>query len=84
MPAGQTRTRSKGIERLFDFVKSTANIQDLAILHNTTPDEAQTLAERIGPIFAREKIVIARLGTTLGVHGGPGLLFVVLRQKKPA
>lgn len=84
LPAGQVRTRSKGIERLIDFVKSTANIQDLAVLHNTTPDEAQTLAERIGSIFAKEQIIIARLGTTLGVHGGPGLLFVALREKKPA
>ncbi len=84
VPAGQVRTRSKGIERLIDFVKSAANIQDLAILHNTTPDEAQTLAERIGSIFAKEQIIIARLGTTLGVHGGPGLLFVALRQKKSA
>lgn len=84
LPAGQVRTRSKGIERLIDFVKSTANIQDLAVLHNTTPDEAQTLAERIGSIFAKEQIIIAKLGTTLGVHGGPGLLFVALREKKPA
>ena len=84
LPAGQARTRSKGIERLIDFVKSTANIQDLVILHNTTPDEAQTLAERIDPIFAKEQIIIARCGTTLGVHAGPGLLFVVLRQKNPA
>lgn len=84
LPAGQVRTRSKGIERLIDFAKSTANIQDLAVLHNTTPDEAQTLAERIGSIFAKEQIIIAKLGTTLGVHGGPGLLFVALREKKPA
>ncbi len=84
VPAGQARTRSKGIERLVDFVKNTADIQDLVILHNTTPDEAQTLAERIGSIFTKEQIIIARCGTTLGVHAGPGLLFVVLRQKKPA
>ncbi len=81
VPAGQARTRSKGIQRLIDFVKDATNIQDLAILHNTTPDEAQTLAERIDPIFTRERIKFARLGTTLGVHGGPGLLVVALRQK---
>lgn len=83
VPAGQVRTRSKGIERLVDFVKSATNIQDLAILHNTTPDEAQTLAKRIDSIFTKEQIIIARLGTTLGVHGGPGLLFAVLREKSP-
>ena len=83
VPAGQARTRSKGIQRLFDFVKDASDIQELAILHNTTPDEAQTLVERIGSIFTKEQIIIARLGTTLGVHGGPGLLFTVLREKKP-
>ncbi len=79
VPAGQARTRTKGIQRLFDFVKDTSNIQDLAILHSTTPDEAQTLAERIDPIFTKERIKFARLGTTLGVHGGPSFLAVAIR-----
>jgi len=79
VPAGQARTRTKGIQRLFDFVKDTSNIQDLAILHSTTPDEAQTLAERVDPIFTKERIKFVRLGTTLGVHGGPGFLAVAIR-----
>ena len=79
VPAGQARTRTKGIQRLFDFVKDTSNIQDLAILHSTTPDEAQTLAERVDPIFTKERIKFARLGTTLGVHGGPDFLAVATR-----
>ncbi len=81
VPAGQARTRSKGIERLFDFVKNATNIQDLAVLYNTTPDEGQALAGRIGSIFSKEQIQLARLGTTLGVHGGPGLLVVAFREK---
>jgi len=83
VPAGRARTRTKGIQRLFDFVKNASNIQDLAILHNTTPDEAQTLAERIDPIFPKERIKFARLGTTLGTHCGPGTMVVSLREKKP-
>lgn len=79
VPAGQARTRSKGIQRLVDFAKNAANIQDLAILYNTTPDEAQTLAEHIDPIFSKEQIKFATLGTTLGVHAGPGVLVVALR-----
>ena len=82
-PAGRTRTRSKGIQRLFDLVENASNIQDLAILHNTTPDEAQALAERIDPIFTKERIKFARLGTTLGTHCGPGFLAIALREKKP-
>ena len=81
VPAGQVRSRSKGIDRLVDFVQSAASIQDLAIIYNTTPDEAQTLAERVAPIFAKEKITIARLGPLLGVHAGPGALAIAFAEK---
>ena len=80
-PAGQVRTRSKGIERLFDLVKNALNIQELAIVHSTTPDEASSLRERIGSILDKRRIHIARLGPALGVHGGPGTLILALREK---
>ena len=79
VPVSQVRTRAKGVDKLFDFVKEAGNIQDLAIVHSTTPDEARNLAERIGSVFDREKIRIARLGPGLGVHGGPGTLIVAFR-----
>jgi len=81
VPAGQVRSRSKGIDRLFDFVQSASSIQDLAIIYNTTPDEAQTLAERMTPIFAKEQIIITRLGPMLGVHAGPGALAIAFIEK---
>ena len=80
MPSGQVRTRAKGMDRLFEFVKNAVNIQDLAIAYNTTPQEAQTLAERIGSIFTKERIKLARIGPMLGVHMGPGALVVALRE----
>jgi len=83
VPAGQTRSRSKGIERLFSFVESASNIEDLAIAYNTTPDEAQALAERLGSLFTKEAVRVGRLGTTLGVHMGPGGLAIGIREKKP-
>ena len=79
IPSGQVRTRSKGIDRLLDFVKNAKEIQDLAILHSTTPDEAQALLECTGSVFPKEHTMIARLGPGLGVHGGPGVLAVALR-----
>jgi len=80
-PSGQVRTRSKGIDRLVDFSKNATEIQDLAVLYSTTPDEAQDLVERISPIFPKERTLLARLGPGLGVHGGPGILAVALRDK---
>ncbi len=82
VPAGQTRSRSKGIERLFSFVESVSNIEDLVIAYNTTPDEAQALAERLGSILTKEAVKVIRLGTTLGVHMGPGGLAIGIREKK--
>jgi len=81
VPVGQVRSRSKGIERLFDFAKDTADIEDLAVVHSTTPDEAKSLAERISSTLSLKQVRIARLGPVLGVHGGPGVLAIALRRK---
>jgi DegV family protein with EDD domain len=79
VPVGQARNRAKGMDRLFEYVKNAGNIEDMAIVYNTTPDEAQALAERIGSVFDREKIRIARVGPGLGVHGGPGAMILSIR-----
>jgi len=79
-PAGIARTRSKGVERLRDFLKSAPHIQDLAIVHSTTPDEAHSLADYARLIFPNIVPRIARLGPALGVHGGPGALVTVVRE----
>ncbi|MBI4283020.1 MAG: DegV family protein [Chloroflexi bacterium] len=81
-PAGQVRSRSKGIDRLFDFVKGTANIEELAVVYNTTPEEARALVERLGSIFEQKRIYLATVGPTLGVHMGPGALIVTIRGKR--
>ena len=81
VPSGQVRNRSKGMERLVDFVKNAREIQDLAILHSTTPDDAQALVERTSSIFPKERTIIARVGPALGVHSGPGVLAIALRAK---
>jgi len=79
MPVTQARSRAKGIDKLFDFVKNAESIQDLAVAYSTTPNEAQILVERLGSIFPKERIKLVRLGTTLGVHMGPGGLIVGFR-----
>ena len=79
VPVGQVRSHAKGIERLFDFVKSATRIEDLAILYSTTLDEAQALSQRVASIFTEGEVRLARLGTTLGVHLGPGALAIALR-----
>ncbi len=81
VPVGQVRTRAKGIDKLLDFVKDATNTQDLAIVYSTTPKDAQALVRRLGSLFPKERIRLARLGPALGVHAGPGILFVALRGR---
>lgn len=83
VPVGQVRNRVKGKEQLFDFVKNATNIVDLAIAYSTTLDDAQALSQRVAPLFTEGEVSLARLGTTLGVHLGPGALIVSLRGEAP-
>jgi DegV family protein with EDD domain len=79
-PAKLARTRSKGTDRLREFISSALHIEDLAIVYSTTPDDAQTLAEYAGSFFPNVVPRIVRLGPALGVHAGPGALIVVARE----
>jgi len=81
MPAGLARTRSKGLDRLFEIVKNALNVQELAIVHSTNPGEAASFKERLSSILPAERIHIARLGPALGAHAGPGTLLMALRGK---
>jgi DegV family protein with EDD domain len=78
--AGMARSYTKGIEKLFEFVKKYPNLQEVAIAHSTVPQEANTLKKRIATIIAEERIQMFRMGAGLGVHGGPGLLLVAARS----
>jgi DegV family protein with EDD domain len=79
VPAGQARNRAKGMDKLFDFAQNATDIKGISIVYNTIPEEAQVLAERLGSVFDKEKIIVARMGPVLGVHMGPGMLIVAYR-----
>ena len=80
-PVGLARTRTKGLERLFEMAKNALDIQELAIVHSTTPGEANSLRERIASFLDMKKIHLSRLGPALGAHAGPGALILALREK---
>jgi fatty acid kinase fatty acid binding subunit len=81
VPVGQVRNRAKGVGKLFDFASGGDDIEDMAVIHSTTPDEAKALADRIGAVTTSKQVRVARLGPVLGVHGGPGVLAIAFRKK---
>lgn len=83
VPVGQVRTRSQGIQRLFEVVKkNNNNIQDLSIIYSTSLDDARILVQYIDSVFSKEEIRLARAGPALGVHAGPGALAIGFRNKR--
>jgi DegV family protein with EDD domain len=78
-PISQVRNHAKGMEQLSDFVTKSPRVEDVSVAYSTTPDDAQALAQRIASSLNVAEVRVVRLGTTLGVHLGPGALLVALR-----
>ena len=81
VPVGQVRSRAKGLGQLFEFIQKAERIDDLAIGYSTTLDDALSLSQQVASIFNKDQIKVMRLGTTLGVHLGPGALILSYRGK---
>ena len=77
LPAAKARSREKAIDILYGYVEKTGNVEDISVMHSTSPDEAKALAERL-EVLCGKKPKIARLGPALGVHAGPGALAIAL------
>jgi len=81
-PAGRTRSRAKAIDQLYDFAKSYANIEEIAVEDTACPEEAEALAQRLDSIFPKERIYRSKMTPVIGTHTGPGLLVVVVLGDK--
>ncbi len=82
--AGLVRTVDKGMERICDFVRNAGPISELIIVHSQVTDQANRLKQRLGRLLEVNRMSIAELGASLGVHGGPGVLLTAIRRTKVA
>lgn len=75
VPFERTRTRKKAIDALVRFAENLPGIENICALHNTTPDDASVLYERVHHLVGEESVVTcAAFGPVLGTHVGPGTL----------
>jgi DegV family protein with EDD domain len=77
--AGMVRAASRGMDQLYDFVRSRENIRELVIVHSAAPEQAEALRARLDSVFPAKKITVLKMGAALGANGGPGVLLVALR-----
>lgn len=79
-PAGVARTWNKGMERLREFLGNAKDVEEVAIVHATRPEEAITLLDHAKSLFPGIIPRLAKIGPALGVHAGPGAVIAVIKQ----
>ncbi|MDD4876803.1 MAG: DegV family protein [Dehalococcoidales bacterium] len=75
-PLTRVRSRAAGMKYLYDFVTGFPNIEELAVEHATTPDEADDLIGRLSKVFPRERIYRSTVSPVIGTYTGPNVLSV--------
>jgi len=78
--AGLARTRTKALERMYDFARGFPKVKEIALGYTTEYDDAKNLAERLKTTFPEAPVYVARVGPAIGVYGGPGGMGIGVRQ----
>lgn len=76
-PEGRTRTRTKGIEGIYQsFFKQLSGHRTLrvAVLHGNVPEVVKEVAERIWREYSPVELLTEMTSPVMGVHTGPGAL----------
>lgn len=81
---GETRTRSKGTERLAEILAECGPLEQLAILHTNALTEAEQLAARFASLVPAPPM-IRNVTTVIGTHVGVrGLGFALVQAQSAA
>lgn len=75
-PLTRVRSRQAGMDYLYNFVHGFSHIEELAVEHATTPEDADILVERLGTIFPKERIYRSTVSPVIGTYVGPHVLSV--------
>ncbi len=81
-PFARERSRAKAIDYLYNFAASFSHIDEMAVEHATTPDEADELTERLSSKFPKERIYRSKVSPVIGAHVGPRVLGVAVLGDK--
>ncbi len=82
-PLTRLRSRAAGMDYLYNFAAGFSHIEELAVEHATTPDDADKLVERLNSVFPKERIYRSTISPVVGTYAGPGAMAVsVLEAEK--
>jgi len=79
-PIARPRNRAQAMDFLVNFVKEFSDIDSVAIEDATTPDDLETLAERLKDVVPPECIYRSKVSPVVGAHVGPHVLAVAVLE----
>ena len=84
-PLARARTHRKALEEILRVCLEGDDIEEAAVMHANSPDDARLLAEEIRRRCPKATVHVGRIGPVIGVHGGPGLIGVsaVAAEQEP-
>ncbi len=79
------RSRPRGMARLQRTAREFAPVDELAVIHSTTPEDARAVADNLRDLLPdSNEPIIARFGPVVGTYAGPGALGLGLLRSGPA
>ena len=79
--ATSVRSRAYGIQYMVTLAEERAPLKQAAVMHSSTDEEAEALAERIRPLVADGQVLLGRIGPVVGTHAGPGVIGIVMQSE---
>ena len=79
-PLTRVRTKVAGMDYMYNFVAGFSHIEELAVEHCTTPDDADKLVERLNSIYPKERIYRSTISPVLGTYAGPNAIAVTVLE----
>ena len=80
VPFDRSRTRARAIDDLAQFVADLGIIERVAVLHSSTPREAEEFAARLRreTVLPNDRVMVTRIGPAVVTHIGPGAMGVAV------
>jgi DegV family protein with EDD domain len=80
-PLTRVRSMRAGIDYLASVVASyQGRIEGLAVEHTTNPEDANTLIERIGDVYPKNRILRSIISPVVGTYSGPNAMAVTILE----
>ena len=81
IPHERVRTRVKALDMLVEFAGSLPAIDEIGIIYDTTPEDVDTLRERLAAIAPDARLDTVQFGPALAAHLGPGVVGLAIRER---